>query len=69
MTHFGHRSSIFATQRASETDAICPFLSELPCQFGRLLLADADHIGRTAIPRMFERKRDESTSARFSSAI
>jgi hypothetical protein len=31
----------------------------LLCQFGGLLFADIDHIDRTAIPRMFERKRHD----------
>ena len=33
--------------------------SELLCQFGGLLFAGIDHIDRTAIPRMFERKRHD----------
>src|ERR1700676_3736451 len=35
------------------------FLSELLCQFGGLLFAGIDHVDRTAIPRMFERKRHD----------
>jgi hypothetical protein len=31
-------------------------LSELLCQFGGFLFAGIDHVGRAAIPRMFERK-------------
>jgi hypothetical protein len=33
--------------------------SELLCQFGGLLFAGIDHIDRTAIPRVFERKRHD----------
>jgi hypothetical protein len=33
--------------------------SESLCQFGCLLFAGIDHIDRTAIPRMFERKRHD----------
>jgi len=33
--------------------------SELLCQFGSLLFAGIDHVDRTAIPRMFERKRHD----------
>jgi hypothetical protein len=34
-------------------------MSELLCQFSSLLFAGIDHIDRTTIPRMFERKRHD----------
>src|ERR1700730_2077817 len=37
--------------------------SELLCHFGALLFAGIDHIDRTAIPRMFERKRHDFPDA------
>ena len=33
--------------------------SELHREFGGLLFAGIDHLDRAAIPRMFERKRDD----------
>jgi hypothetical protein len=47
------------TRRAISGHRPRPFLSELHGQFGSLLFAGTDHIDRAAIPRMFERKRDD----------
>ena len=50
-----------------EANLRCPdrprSLPELHGQFGGPLFAGIDHIDRTAIPRMFERKRDDFPDA------
>src|ERR1700747_2959245 len=47
-----------STRRLRASDNL-PMTSELLCQFGGLLFRGIDHIDRTAIPRMFERKRHD----------
>src|SRR6266403_3115726 len=56
-------SARFPRRRAAICSANLLMTSELLCQFCGLLFAGFDHIDRTAIPRMFERKRHDFPNA------